>query len=198
MKNLLKIAFAIIFLSLSSCKITKALWMNAYTDQIRQFLVSQDGTHVVFLSPKHHYIMDDSARILKEILFSRYRYLLTLDTRASSIRLFQDNNIEATLVIKLNTLQPPLDAARYFQSLGFQDSPTHEFFIKVGLVGTRYKASRDLQLYTQSLNRTYNVEITEDMASFANASKIALTPITLTADAVLTLGTIVLWPFISN
>lgn len=188
-----KIIFSFFLIFLSACTITNRMWSSGYEDNIRSFLVTNNGNKVVFLSNDFHYILDDNSKFLSEILHSKFRYLIYFDMEHSKIVLHENNEIEANLAIKLKTNRPSADIYYYFKRKGFLEDKNRHLFAKAQFHGKRYLAKRHIMKHSRSLNRSYQINVV-NVDKKSRATKTALTPITLGLDASLFLGKILLAP----
>lgn len=184
---------SLLFLS-SSC-LTKSLWKNSYNDTVQNFLVSADGSYIVFLGSKYHYIFNDHSHIMKELLSWRGRHLLFIDVKRTRLKVDKNNNVSgyATVESFFNNLRG--DQRVFLQSLGFRRLDGEVLGLKVKLKGKRYLPRHDLGRYVPELNRKYVFDIKYSPNASKAVAIATLTPITLAADSIYLFGRIVLHPF---
>ena len=192
---------AIIFLLLffvTSCTLTQKLWHPSYEDTVGRFMISQNGEYVVFLGKNYHYVFNDNSNIVKDLLFSPYHFLLSIDSIETHIKLSRSNDLEANIVVKPNVGELDPIASQQFYNFGFRYNSDHELALRIKLYGKRYFADRDFSDIASPLNRQYSIKIYEEISTTKKIENAALTPITLTIDATLTIGKILLLPLSGN
>ncbi len=193
-----KLILSLALLLLVSCTLTQKLWHPKYEEKIEKFLVSQDGRYVVFLGNEYHYVLSDDRNIVKNLLFSPHRFLMFIDSENTSIKLSQSNDVEASIVVKISILSPEPELAHDLIVLGFNYESATELALRMKLYGTRYLARQNLSYGAGSLNHPYLIKVYKDVSADKKIGKVMLTPITLTIDATLLIGKVLLFPFQGN
>ncbi len=183
---------------LASCTLTQKLWNPSYEETVGRFMISKDGKYVVFLGKNYHYVFSDNSNIAKDLLLSPYRFLLSIDSLETSMKLSRSNDLEANIVIKPNVGKLDPVASQQFYDFGFRYNSNHELSLQIKLYGKRYLADRDLSNSASPLNRQYSIKIYEEISTSGKIKKAAITPITLTIDATLLIGKILLVPLAGN
>lgn len=183
----------------TSCTITKSLWNRGYVETFRQFLVDSVGQKIVFLGTNYHYIFNDDSRIILELLNSKSRSSLFINTKKTRIRLNRKNQIRANISVEvIDNKFINHEEYHTLESLGFRNNAEGNLAISLELQGMRYSAENWRGKNLGSLDRTYVIKIQHDNTLFGAIAKAALTPITVTADAFLLIGKTALFPFKSN
>lgn len=186
------------FLLLASCGLTKSMWDKKYDETFRQFLVSKDGQYVVFLGKNYHYIFTDNSSAIKELLLWPNRNCLFINVEKTFLKLDLKNNVTGHVVIESFFNRLPHDDYEFLRSLGFRSENGKALSMKINLVGKRYLPRDDLGKHLPELDRTYILPIRYSSTFWGNIGKVALTPITVAADATILIGEIVLHPFRAN
>lgn len=184
-----KIAYLSILLFMSSCFLTNKMWHHYYNDDIDSFITTRSGTQVAFLGKKFHYIFDDRAGALKEILFWKRRKILYIDVESTRLKVDQFGNVNGHVAIKSTYLNPEPRDQKYLYNLGFYRNKDGYLEIELPLYGKRYIP--DSRRYKdKGLNKPYRlkIEYEERDNPAITAGKVAISPITITLDAVIWLG----------
>jgi len=173
--------------SLSGCHYTKMLWADEYLDTALAFLVTEDGTHLVVLGEKYHYVFDQITPSLQQVLLGPLRTAVT--ATLSGFYVTRDNVVTGDYTLTLSDTATDQDRRRAIDA-GFT---TPALSLSGHLQGVRYiakgfPASADAQQFT----RRYTVSIREQDPRFGPASRTLLTPVALAADGTLMLGAVVL------
>ncbi len=197
-KAVLKIFALIVFFLFTSC-VTKALWSKPYYNEtFRQFLISNDGKLIVFLGKNYDYIFSDDSDVIKQILRSNRRDLLFINVKKSNLNLDRYNNIYGEVYIETFDLKLPRRDFAFLEALGFRSTDDQTLSLKLKVVGKRYLPRDDLGQYLPELDRTYVVPIKYKPGSLVNLAKVSLTPLSISADAVIVIGKSVMAPFRGN
>jgi hypothetical protein len=185
----------IILLFLDSC-ITKAVWRNkSYEEKIEHFFVGSDGRYLVLVGQKYHYVFTDNAGLFKAILSLKQKGVLTLEQNKTYLKLDSNNNIAGSFVIEGPFSVLPREDMYLLTSLGFKPDKHDNLSIEIELVGRRYSSKYLGQALSKS-NSTYKLLIYYDDSSLTEGlGKVAITPVTVTLDAVLLIGKIIIYPF---
>ena len=171
-------------LSVTGC-LTKKLYEireTKYDETALSFLLTEDGSKLVVLGEKSHYIFDDFSPSLKHLLGSPLRTVTEVELL--NFRVTTDNVVTGDYTLHL--LEQASDEQRRDAiDAGFaQPGLTLSGHLK----GVRYGAKGfPSPPKAQKFNRTYVVTITEETESKLS-TKIMLTPITVAADGALILG----------
>jgi len=192
------IFLCLLLISLTSC-ITQALWRDPYYEErVGQFFVGSDGRYTVLIGEQFHYVFTENSRLLKEVLSLWQRDLLTIDNDKTHLTLDSDNNITGNITSKVPfSLLPPEDQYA-LQSFGFRPDRNDEVTLTVEVRGRRY-AAKYLGSDIAALNRAHNIRIYYSSYSFVKGvGKAAVTPISVTLDAILLIGKVVIYPMSSN
>jgi hypothetical protein len=158
-----------------------------YDETALSFLVTEDGSKLVVLGAKYHYIFDDISPSLTHVLGSPLlRAVVVGDLMA--FRVTKDNVVTGGYKLKLSE-EASDEQRRSAIDAGF---PEPELILLGNLKGVRYSAEGFPPLpETQKFTGTYTVRITEESET-SLASKIMLTPLTVAADGAIMLGAAVL------
>lgn len=193
MKKYLAI-FLVIFLT--SCTLTHGLWMKNYKENFQHFLVSNDGNFVVFIGKSHHYILHDDSGILKQLLASgSLRRHLFIDVERSHLNLNLQNHLTGHVTVESYFHKLPRRDYEFLRALGFRSIDNKALALKLKISGGRYLPRHDLGSNLPRLSRVYVIPIYYESGALGNFAKVALTPITVAADATLLLGKAILLPF---
>lgn len=189
-------SFLILILITSSCVVTRSVWDRTYNENVRQFLVSQNGEMVVFLGSKYHYIFIDNTGILKSILSWSGRRNLFINTEETRLELDTSNMVKGHVTVEsFFTRMPPRDY-EFLRGLGFRSQDRFSpLKIKLMMKGKRYLPRSDLGYNLPKLQRSYMIPIHYESDTVGKIGKVALTPISVAADSTLIIGTILLAPF---
>jgi hypothetical protein len=160
-----------------------------YHDTIFSFLITEDGSKVVVLGEKYHYIFDATPG-LKRILLGSFRPKIYADF--SNLHVTLDNKI--TLDYKLYFVEPASDDDKKSAiDAGFVADDNSNLTFSGHLEGVRYRTDGFPSIaHKYMFNYPYIVEITEDQSIPNKAGKILITPIVVLADGVLILAGIAL------
>lgn len=194
-QNFLQAASLLIILFLTSCTVTKALWHRTYDETFKEFLVSRDGKLIVFLGKNYHYIFSDDSGLIKELLYWHRRDLVFINAEKTDLRLDNNNNVTGYVFIESFDMDMPRQEHIFLESLGFREMPEGSLVLKLKVAGKRYLPRNDLGQSPASFDRTYVIHIDYPTGFFGGMAKVALTPITVAADATIFIGKVLLVPF---
>ena len=154
-----------------------------YEDTALSFLVTEDGSTLVVLGKRYHYIFRDITPSLRTILGSPLRKVVI--AYLSNFYVRRDNAVTGEYVLVLAD-----NASREERRLAVDSGfVTPGLSLSGQLAGVRYSAEGfPVFSPTQQFNRPYVVNIREQEPGSALATKILLTPITVAADGALILG----------
>ncbi len=193
--------FIIMTVILSSSCTTVNLWKKDnkryYSEEIKNFLISQDGKKIIFIGKEYHYVIEDESNLIKKLLAWNGRMKLTIGS-ASDFHLGRFNSIKVRLGIstkddydlidnKLSSLTK--EEMDFLKEFGFSEIKLEngEMLTKtIELHGQRYlpKLGVNYDLKTSSLSQVYKIRVYYDTIA-DDMTKAALTPITITADGIM-------------
>ncbi|WP_236204099.1 hypothetical protein [Pseudomonas protegens] len=166
---------------------------EVYTETVSQFYITADAKSFVILGKQYHYFVMVDPELLKAIKSDLHG---KMQAEFSQILVNAWQNLEGELVLRIPGLDQldaqQIDAA---QALGFvvarsQNALLHRYAIR----GSRFESKRDISAYpANALNSTYIL----NFSAYREKSKVGqvlLTPVTLTADGVLTILALPLLP----
>lgn len=180
-------------LMLSSC-VTSYMWGDKkYDEKIDQFFIGADGRYVVFVSPEYHYIFTDNSGNLARILSLKQKNILTINKKKSHLKLDSNNDIKGPLVFEGPFSILPVEDIAALQSMGFRPDKRDNVSIKLELTGRRYAAKYVGQSSVLETNNQISIYY-NDSGLVKGMGKAAITPVTVTLDAVLLIGKIVVYP----
>lgn len=195
--RILKILAILSLLLTSSCSnYTKRLWEAKHYDEVFQyFLVSHGGNFVTFLGDEYHYVFLDQYGVLKKLLSFENRDELVINTEETKLTLDKNNNLKGSLMIETLSSDLPPDQARFLQFLGFRKM-AENYALEVEVQGNRYVNNVQFRGNFLKLSLPYRIRIFyEGGQSGSFIVKTAATPFTVIADIVVTVGKIILFPF---
>lgn len=187
----------ILSLLLNSSCATRQLWEEKryYDDTIKEYLVSDDGSKVIFLGKKYHYIFDDNSGAVKQLLKWGGRSKLVMNIY--DFKALSENDVKLSVWISSapqkelsNKNLPTLSKEEidFLRKLGFLEGKTgsnNMLSKKIDLNGTRYLPKPNVNYeISSSLNKEYKVKV-EYSNFFDKTVKVALTPITVAEDAII-------------
>ena len=187
------ISALLLLLTVSGC-LTKKLWgYSNYRESIKQFLVGSDGRYIVLVGTNYHYVFADNSMALSRILSLRQRGVLNINPEKTNLKLDDRDYIEGVLVIEGFAPSLAPEDSMALRSLGFAPDADNYISIPLRVSGRRY-APRNLGGSIAS-STEYIISINYDGSSAAEkVGKAAITPITVTLDAALLIGKVVLKP----
>ncbi len=197
-KKLISVGFLLSSLLLINSCVTKSLWQKTYPETFQNFSVSRDGSRVALVGAKYHYVFTDNSGILRSLLTWQERGLLFIDVSKTRLKVDLDNDVYGYATIESFTNQLRPEQFLFLTSMGFKNKDGSALFLKLPLQGKRYLPRNDLQVFLPRLSRPYVVDVNYEQGILKKAGNVALTPLTVTADSVLLLGKIILFPFSSN
>ena len=189
-----KLAICLALLCLSSC-ITKALWSDSfYEERINHFLVGADGRYVVLIGDQFHYVFTDNSGLLREIMSLKQRDFLSINNEKSHLKLDSENNVVGKLVANGPFSIMPQEDKYLLQSFGVMPDKNDEVSITMQASGRRYVA-KYLGPNVTTFNRFHLLRIYySDNALMKGVGKAAVTPISVTLDAILLIGKVIIYP----
>ncbi|ROL63508.1 hypothetical protein BLX41_29115 [Pseudomonas protegens] len=166
---------------------------EVYTETVSQFYITADAKSFVILGKKYHYFVIVDPKLLQAIKSGLHG---NMQAEFSQILVNAWQNLEGELTLRIPGLDQ-LDAQQIDEAkaLGFvaarsQNALLHRYAIR----GSRFESKRDISAYpANALNSTYTL----NFSAYREKSKVGqvlLTPVTLTADGVLTILALPLLP----
>ena len=178
--------------------VTKKIWHGNkvnFTENVKQFLVSKDANTIIFLGEKYHFIftndLPESTQTYQLVqtllaLDNEERELLTMNTQQSKIFIEKKDNITCDIEIAFNKQHGTNKQIEYFQTLGFKEFNNTTYIKNLVLKGKIYKTDKKFNEYVKDLNNNYAFNLYVDPNERSKLEKIALTPLTISTDLVLT------------
>jgi len=171
-----------------TASMTKRLFADRrYRETVSSVLISEDGKHLVILGEKYHYIFENKTDLVN-ILRAPFHPAVT--ALLSSFHVTSDQVIIGNYYLTINNKASEQVKAEAIAA-GFIETMQGQITFTGKMQGKRYSAEKfPMNETRQTLNKQYIVNISEEQSSGEKASKALLTPVTVTADGVLTLITI--------
>lgn len=184
--------------TIASCTLTSALWeKKSYDETITQFFVSADGRYIVLIGAGYHYVLTDNSNVLRTVLSLKNNDALEINPEETYLEI-DDNNISGELVLEgsFNVLSSEDMIA--LRKVGIKPDSYDGVAVTVKISGRRY-LPRYLGNAASSLKFPYSLKIRYGNSSVAkNVGKAAITPVTVSLDAVLMIGKIIIFPLKSD
>ncbi|MBU6339790.1 MAG: hypothetical protein KGQ36_07480 [Rickettsiales bacterium] len=186
-KFLLKISliFLILF-HVSSCELTRKLWEDYYVEQVKQFLVSNDGSYLVLIGDEYHYVFNDASGIMKQLLNLDRDKIILLNSKKSELMVERDNYVEGNIIFE--TYDPQLTPEQYnlLASLGFRRSEEDAvLFTKIKIIGKRYQGNENINSFLSVSGDFNEIKVKRLQTAGREFEKILLTPITIVGDSLM-------------
>lgn len=186
----------IISLLASSACVTKFVWgQKQYTENVTQLLIGERGQYVVLIGKEYHYVLTDSSGILATVLGLRQEELLKINIKKTYMRILSQNRIEGRVVINgpFNIL--PIQDIALLRARGLHEDKRGDIEIEVDVQGKRYRA-RPLGSQFAGLGGVYKIPVyySSDSNIVKDVGRMAITPITVSLDAVLLIGKAIIYP----
>jgi hypothetical protein len=173
-------------LSTTGCFTPKLYEQHNYDETSTSFYVTEDGSKVVVLGEKYHYIFDDVAPSLKNILLSPLELRKVVLADLSNFYVRRDNVVTGDYTLSLSSTASEEQRKSALDAGFVPPGPT----LSGQLKGLRYSTEGfAATAQTQKFSQPYVVSIEEEGSMVA---KILLTPIAVTADGALILGALFL------
>lgn len=195
-KKAQSLMFILALLLNSSC-LTQQLWESKkyYDETIKEYLISADGSKVVFLGKKYHYIFDDNSGMVKQLLQWGGRQKLIMNLYDFEVTSKNEVKITASVTTasqeessNKNLSALSVDEINFLKKLGFskiEGVGNNILYKTIDLKGVRYLPKPGVSYEVSlSLNKEYKVKV-EYSNFFDKATKVALTPLSVTGDAFL-------------
>ncbi len=169
--------------SVSGCFTPMLYEPRTYDETALSFLVTEDGSRLVVLGEKYHYIFDDISPSLKEILLGPLHLRTVVVAVLANFYVNSDNVVTGDYVLSLSD-QASDEQRKRAMSAGFVPPdltlPGHLKGVRYSAEGFPFSAAQ-----TQGFAHRYDARVREERSK---AAKILLTPVTVAADGVLILG----------
>lgn len=175
-------------LSVTGCFTPMLYEPRTYDEAALAFLVTEDGSRVVVLGKKYHYIFDDISPSLKQILLSPLELRTVVLASLANFSVSSANVVTGDYSLHLSS-EASDEQRKSAIDAGFV---APDVTLSGHLKGVRYSAEDFTFPSTaqpQEFAHVYAVSVREEKSK---AAKILLTPVTVTADGVLILGGLVL------
>ena len=194
MKKFLKTLTIIALLTFQTSCITKALWKGTPKDEeILQSFVGNDGRYIVLISDSYHYVFTDNTGILRTILSLKQRNILKPSDK-SFFEVDKNNDVEGVLFLEGPFDLLPREDMLTLATIGITPNKNNKVIIEVKVVGRRYAARYLGSRY--SIKPIFTVPVYHTSSNIAkDVGKAAITPVTVSLDAVVIIGKVVLYPF---
>ena len=166
---------------------------RTYTENVDSVLISADGSKLVFLGAKYHYVFAAPAH-LTALLDSPLHE--KVKASMSQFNVDEDGNVSGNIVVALDG--GTADERHQAAQMGFELRGGTFSYQKNALSGKRYAAQGfdASQVDKKYLSKTYPVTVREKNAFNGKKALYVLTPITVAADGVLTILAIPLIPVV--
>jgi hypothetical protein len=195
-RNFFAIIALFLILPLSTSCVTKALWSDpSYNEVISQIFVGADGRYVVFVGDRFHYVFTDNSSLLKTVISLKQKKILSMNPERTQLKLDSDNNVSGEVVFSGPFSLLPAEDAYSLQALGFGPDYKDNISIRIKVSGRRYVA-KYIGSAAPVLELPYRVKVYySDNNLIKGVGKAAVTPISVTLDAILLIGKVALIPF---
>lgn len=161
---------------------------RTYDETALAFLVTEDGSRVVVLGQRYHYIFNEISPSLKQILLSPLELRAVVVGHLANFSVSSDNVVTGDYALYLSSEASDEQRTSAIDA-GFV---TPDVTLSGHLKGVRYSAEGfkfPSTAQAQEFAHRYGATIQEERSK---AAKILLTPITVTADGALILGGLLL------
>lgn len=181
MNLLLKLSFFVLFTSLmSGCNQTPtrtAVWEKTYIDDIYQFLVSDDGSKLIFIGIKYDYLFSNNDE-LKNVLLWKDRQMLHVDFEEKFV-ISDSNTVLGNYTLFCNSTNLNPDQIHWLENNGFNKSLSADnniiYIKKASISGKRYETNEiinsEINEYS-NLSQPYEITFIESYeANLYSSSK---------------------------
>lgn len=163
-----------------------------YQEDINSFLITDDGTKLVVLGNKYHYIFELSQG-LEQILTGSLKQ--SVSAKFTVFYVTRDNKISGNCILSLSDTAVD-ELKKTAINLGFTYNGKPNLSLSRDIQGTRYSAEGFPEVDKRyRFNDKYIISIREEQSAAELASNIVITPILVTADGLLFLGAASLYIF---
>jgi hypothetical protein len=171
--------------------VTRALFGDKkYNESVSAVLISQDGKHLVVVTPEYHYIFDAPSVILLTVNSPLHRFI---SADLYGFRVQNTGQITGRFMLDVNK-DAPDETQNEAIGIGYKRYGTRINYVG-HIRGMRYRASNiQSGLSSKKLNQTYNIEISEEQSQGEKALKVPLSPITVAVDGAYLIGVVYLMP----
>lgn len=171
--------------------------LKSYVETFSAMYITQDGRQIVILGPRYHYVFQAPVELVRLVQSELHP---DLQANFDDFVVAADQTISGRYDLRLS-LQKDRDTPErgaLAQSMGMAPRVRGEWTISGTLKGQRYAARESSQASDAMtpLNRSYTVTIQEQPSAGEAMRRIALTPVTLAADGVLMIASVILLPLI--
>jgi hypothetical protein len=191
----------IVWFSSMGC-VTKAVWKDKristqYSESIIAFYSNFKSKEVAFIGEKYHYVFNQKTSDFMQLLEEKERLNLQQENLQinASVGIKDENVIQTDIMVhfdveKLNEVQKKwLLSHKYHylksHSLPSSEKKTPRFIKYYTILGERYLIKKEVNEKASKLKRAIPLQIIEYKREKGNViKKIALTPLSITADAV--------------
>ncbi|NBF04109.1 hypothetical protein GV819_17630 [Pseudomonas sp. Fl5BN2] len=197
LKGTLLALSAVVVGSLSGC-LTRKLYEDrasdeVYTETVSQFYITADEKSLVILGKKYHYFMLVDPELLK-VIKSGLHGKMQAEFLPISVTYWQ--TLEGEFILRIPQMDQ-LDASQVNEAkaLGFVASKSQNALQqRYAIRGSRFESGRDISAHQASpLNSTYTLHFSAYRKK-SKVTQVLLTPVTVTADGVLTILALPLLP----
>ncbi len=174
---------SLIVFSVTGCVTRKLYEPSTYDETALSFLVTEDGSRLVVLGEKYHYIFDDISPSLKGILLSPLNLRTVVVAVLANFYVNSDNVVTGDYFLSLS--DHASDEQR--ESAVGAGFVTPDLTLRGHLKGVRYNADGFpvSAAQTQGFAHRYGASVRVERSRTA---KVLLTPVTVAADGALILG----------
>jgi len=189
-KYFVGILSSLILLTTTGCLTTRFYESDhasrAYHEKVDSFLMTEDGSKLVVIGEKYHYIFDASPN-LKKVLLGSFRPMVM--GNFSDFYVTQNNKITGNYTLDLYKKDATDEQRKSAIDAGFITNNNSELSLSGHLEGVRYSAEGFPEIDQRyKFNVPYYVDISEEQSTAKLVGKILITPILVLADGVLILG----------
>jgi hypothetical protein len=168
---------------------------QSYKEKISSLLLSQDGKKMVVMTPKYHYIFDATPEI-SSVLENPLHEFISAEIYELHVKKDNSVHIDIRLLLARNASTQAYEKAK---SINFKPNDIGNDLNKtIQLQGIRYVANPELKLpeyLKQTLNREYDITVMVEPGIREQAMRTLVTPLALTVDGILVLGSLPLVVF---
>jgi len=169
-------------LAVSGCLTAKLYAPRTYDETALSFLVTEDGSHLVVLGEKYHYIFYNVSPLLKQILLSPLHLRTVVVAYLANFEVSGNNVVTGDYTLSLSD-QASNEQRNSAIDAGFVPP---DVTLSGHLKGVRYSAEGFRSTgQTQEFAHRYGATVREQRSTTA---KVLLTPVTVAADGALILG----------
>ena len=195
-----KLFFSVItislFIFLSFGCMTKQVWSDrtlypnynqSYKEKIVSFYINTDEEKLVFIGEKYHYIFDENIREFIRLLENSKILKLSQENLNISARVDNENieNISANIMVEFKHLTLTKEEMSVLGLHFFEKYSENDYFKSYNIRGKRYIANNEINKHVFQLTKAIELDIRAPKEINRSVlKKIAMTPLTLTADAV--------------